>query len=345
MKKRNQARLVLILIVVAVVGFVWRFENPRGNVKSKALGDKSSHIAGPGWNRGPLDSVAAYIGAYRTTIEFHGKVVNQHGKPVAGAEVTLSPFDNPHEDDEDGSSSTILRSDGVGRFSISGLKGVALGVRVAKTGYLHWSDVGPHKPASSRLIEYAYDGTGGARFKNPAMPTIFTLHEVGPIEPMVYVKRKRWKLPVNGEPVRIALDSADGRGPHQVEFRFTSGWSKLPMDNEINSKKFDWRLSARIPGGGFLPNDSDYNFEAPAEGYQESLEIDYPATMPEGQWKGLSHRRLFVKFADGTYGRIQFSIDGGSDRKPLYMVSWMSLNPGSRNLASPDKDASGVPGE
>src|SRR5690606_16875707 len=106
---------------------------------------------------------------------------------------------------------------------------------------------------------------------------------------------------------------------------------------------FDWKLEARIPGGGFLKNDSDYNFEAPEDGYKETLEIEYLASMPEEEWKRVAHRRLFVRFADGTYGRIQFSISGGSDLRPLYMTSWMNLKPGSRNLASPHKDGFGMP--
>lgn len=335
MRTQKIAAVVALLILVGVSGY-FHFRGMK-DVASENLGPDGSGIAiktEPGL---PANPMVRFLAAYRTSIEFYGKVVDQHGEPIEGATVTLAPFDNPHEDDEDGSQNLTVMSDKEGRFSVNGLRGAALAVWVEKDGYLTYPDLGPDKKTSSRLIEYGLDGTGGARFKDPANPTLFMLHKVGPVDPIAYVKR-RWKLPVNGNPVRIALDSEDGRGTHQIEFRFTSGWNQLPMDNEINKKRFDWKLEARIPGGGFLPNDSDYNFEAPEGGYEESIGMEYSASMSREEWKATGFRRCFVKFADGSYGRIRFSIDGGSDRRPLEMTSWLNLKPGSRNLASEQRD-------
>jgi hypothetical protein len=53
---------------------------------------------------------------------------------------------------------------------------------------------------------------------------------------------------------------------------------------------------------------------------------------PIGYW--IKNGRYFLKFADDTYGRIHFKIDGASDSRPLYMESWLNLKPGSRNLAT-----------
>ena len=290
----------------------------------------------------PSNPVAAFINAYKTPIEFYGKVVDQHGEPVAGAAIKILPFDNAYGDSD---TSLDLTSDASGRFSVKGLKGLAMGVQATKAGHLTFSDLGYGKPTSSRRIEYGLDGTQGARFKDPNKPTLFTLHKIGLVEPMVYVEEKRWHLEVDGTPRKIALDSKDGTGPHQIDFRLRSDWSHLPMDNEINSKRFDWSLEARIPGGGFLKNASDYNFEAPETGYLESIRFGYLANLPQEQWKRLRHGRYFVKFADGTFGRIRFSIDAASDRRPLSLTSWMNLKPGSRNLASPYKDNIGMPPE
>jgi hypothetical protein len=100
----------------------------------------------------------------------------------------------------------------------------------------------------------------------------------------------------------------------------------------------------RIPGGGFVWNDGDYNFEAPESGYKESIRYDYPARLSRDKWKRFQNGRYFVKFADGSHARIRLDIDGGSDRRPLAMTSWLSLKPGSRNLASPHKDGAGFHG-
>jgi len=197
-------------------------------------------------------------------------------------------------------------------------------------------------PSSSAMISYGGDGVTGKRYSNPATPLVLTLHEIGPVDPMFYVKDKGWKLAMDGTVRTIALDSEKGQGDHKIEFRFKSDWSRLPKDNEINNKRYDWSLEARIPGGGFLESDSDYKFEAPEKGYQETIKIEYSATMPQGQWERYVHRRYFVKFSDGSYGRIRFSIDGSSNSTPLDMTSWLNLKPGSRNLSSNDWDPTRV---
>ena len=285
------------------------------------------------------NALAGFLKVFKTPIEFYGKVVDQHGDPVVGAAVMLLPFDNMGESSR---SKMMLRSDEQGGFSVKGLTGLAMGVQVTKDGYMTLPDLGLEKRASSRRIEYGLDGTGGKRFKNPSRPTLFTLIKIGPLEPMAYTEQKRWGLLVDGTPRKIALDSNDGIGPHQIEFRFMSDWGKLPADNEINSKRYDWSFEARIPGGGFLINASEYNFEAPPDGYQESIKIAYPSTMDPAQWKRSEFGRYFVRFPDGSYGRLRFSIDGASDSNDgaLSMTSWLNLTPGSRNLASKHWDSS-----
>jgi hypothetical protein len=217
---------------------------------------------------------------------------------------------------------------------------MALGVDVTKDGYLDLPASEMGNPTSSKRIDYGLLEDKGAKFKDPNNPTIFTLHKLGPLEPMVYVDDQRWRLPVDGKPRNIALDSAKGIGPHQIEFRFESNWNQLPNENESNFKRFDWKLEARIPGGGFVRNRSDYAFEAPESGYEEKIIIDYPKDAPN--WEKLVNRRYFVRFPDGTHGRIRFGISGDSDRSPLLMTSWMNLKPGSRNLASEKKDGTGI---
>lgn len=36
-----------------------------------------------------------FVAAYRTPMEFHGKVVDQQGDPVPGAKVVIRPWENP----------------------------------------------------------------------------------------------------------------------------------------------------------------------------------------------------------------------------------------------------------
>ncbi len=284
--------------------------------------------------------IVGFFAAYQTPIKLHGKVVDQHGDPVPGASITLTPTDAPFGD-QSRSKMTIF-SDAEGKFSVKGLKGASMGVRAEKEDYIPIFRMGG--PASSSMVDYSGNAKTGKQYSNPATPLVLTLHKVGPVEPMVYVDKKRWRLPVDGSPVRIALDSENGNGKHEIEFRFVSDRiARLEKGGEFYAS-FDWTFEAHIPGGGFIWNDSDYHFEAPESGYKETIRYHHPASQPREKWKRSQRGRYFVKFSDGTHARIEFSIDGGSDRRPLYMASWMNLKPGSRNLASPKKDGSGFHG-
>lgn len=290
------------------------------------------------------DPVKDFIDAYKTPIEFYGKVIDQHGEAVGGASIKILPVNNAFGT-SDSNSDFEIASDTMGLFSVTNMKALSIGILVTKEGYLTLGDRGLDKPASSRSIDFGLSDTKGKQFKNPNSPTLFTLHKIGPVEPLVYVDERRWRLAVDGTPRNIALDSEKGIGSHQIEFRFLSDWNQLPKNNEMYGKRFDWSLVAHIPGGGFIKNGSDYNSEAPQDGYLETIKFEYGASMPVEQWKRSRSERYFVKFADGTHGRIRFSIDGSSDMSPLLMTSWMNLKRGSRNLASSIKDATVMPDE
>ncbi len=161
---------------------------------------------------------------------------------------------------------------------------------------------------------------------------------------MFYMEKTRWRLPLDGTIRKIALDSKDGDGLNQIEFSFRSDTHIRNGEGNNAYSRFDWSFEARIPGGGFIWNDSDYNFEAPETGYRESIRYDHPADQPREKWKRFQHGRYFVKFSDASHGRIRFRIDAGSDRRPLSMTSWLNLKPGSRNLASLKSDGSGFHG-
>ena len=270
----------------------------------------------------------ALLGSFGHSMALHGIVVDQFGKPVPDATVRLFVYSGFLV--ENSSKEVALKTDARGRFSASGLRGRGLGVSVMKGGYLRIPALGP----ISSSVSLSYAGGSGDRHADPSNPLVLNLIKVGPVEPMTHVPKKRWKLPLDGTLHPIALDSEDGQGLHQIQFRFFSDRNTLPMDNERNSKMFNWSLELQVPGGGLAWDESDAKFEAPVSGYKEVVRFEYPATTPPGDWKRWRVGRYFVMFADGTYGRIQFSIDGTSDRRPLYMESWLCLTPGSRNLAT-----------
>lgn len=287
-----------------------------------------------------VGTIAAFLDAFKTPIELYGKVVDQHGDPVPGATVKLFPVDTPSGDQS--KSKVTMSSDANGKFSVKGLNGFSMGVQATKDGYLYLSPLGG--PSSSAMVDYGNGASEGKRFSNPVTPLTLTLQKVGPVEPMYYMEETRWRLPLDRTVRRIALDSKKGTGPHQIEFRLFSNTHIRDEEGNNAYTQFDWSFEASILGGGFIWNDSDYNFETPESGYKESIRYDHPASQPREKWKSFQNGRYFLKFADGSHARIRFDIDAGSSNRPLSMTSWLNLKPGSRNLASPENDGSGFHG-
>lgn len=269
------------------------------------------------------------IALLNTSIKVYGKVTDQHGKPVAGAKVTLRPINRF----KDSYGKRTVITDGDGKFFAEELYGNALGLSAEKEGYLRIPPMSSFSSSASLSYERAGSGTG-EQHADPSNPIVLELLKIDPVEPLIHIDKRPWKLPIDGIPRKIALDSEEGRGTHEIEFRFTSDTHSRREPGRSVYDSFDWSFEIRVPGGGLAWDRSDLEFEAPATGYEECVRYEYSATMPREEWKRVRQGRYFVKFADDTYGRIQFSIDGGSDRSPLYMESWFSSNPGSRNLAT-----------
>ena len=281
-----------------------------------------------------------FLDFFKTPIELYGRVEDQHGKPVPGATVKMYPVDNPSGTAS--ASAVVMTSDAEGNFSVKGLKGASMGVSVSKKGYVYISPLGG--PASQTTVYYAHGSKSGKRYSNSKTPLVLRLQNPGPVEPLVYVREKGWRIALDGTPRRVALDSEDGKGSHQIEFRLWSDTHSRREPGNNAYSAFDWTFEARIPGGGFIWNDSDLNFEAPEAGFKEMIRYHLPKTLPRDKWKGFRNGRYFVRFPDGTHARIGFDIDAGSDRRPLYMKSWFNPKPGSRNLATDESDGSGFHG-
>jgi|694.fasta_scaffold21491_4 hypothetical protein len=336
---RKPAVVTALVLILAGVMF---FRHCSGNhgVTDSPGGTHNEGVT-PSHNEAlPENRVTEFLGMFETPIEIHGRVVDQHGDSVAEARVVITPVDTPFTDNS--GSKLEITTDEEGRFHATGLRGASLGVEASKQGYMHRSPLGG--PSSSAMVDYAGGAKAGERFRNPETPLVLELHNIGAVEPMVYIKKSRWKLNLDGTPRRIALDSVEGQGAHQIEFRLWSDTQIRRLPGNDVYTQFDWTFDARIPGGGFIWNDDAFSFQAPGTGYKESIRYHRPASMPREKWKTFENGRYFVKFPDGTHGRIVIDIDAGSDRAPLKITSWLNERPGSLNLASPYSDSSGFHG-
>lgn len=329
MTAQFKCRLTVIIVLAVVILIIARLIGLSAG-KTKLV-SKDGGSSPPSHDRANKTNPAdEFLDLFKTPIELFGLVEDQHGKPVPGATVNLYPVDNPLG--KASANAVVMVTDAEGKFSVKGLKGAMLNVSVSKEGYIYISPIGG--PSSQASIGYADGARDGKLYSNPKTPLVLRLHDPGPLEPLVFIRKKRWALAIDGTPLLIALDSEDGKGSHQIEFRLWSDTHSRREPGKNGYSAFDWTFEARIPGGGFIWSDSDLNFEAPQTGYKEMIRYHFPASLPRDKWKRFRNGRYFVKFSDGTFAHIKFDVDAGSDRKPLYMQSYFNPKIGSRNLAT-----------
>jgi Carboxypeptidase regulatory-like domain len=332
--KTKSRRTVFIIGFLAIVAILLIWRSWRSGNSSADLSNRESEksVFQPTSKNlvNKEDGMSAFLRAFNQKIDLYGKVVDQHGNAIEGANIQVYANDKPFSDG--GSPAANLVSDSSGRFTVLELKGISLGVQAEKKGFIPYGSTlgGPTSTAN----------VSDSKHSNSSRPLILTLHDPGVMEPLVHQEDQRWKLPSDGTPQKIFLDSGNGQQPlRYIEFRFMTKRFQLPKE-QLYGHPYDWSLEIYILGGGFVRNENDlslgsyYQFEAPLDGYQEVIKYGFSAQLPKEKWKKIVTDSFFVRFSDGTYGRIRFLIQGSSQNSPLLMETWWNPKSGSRNLSS-----------
>ncbi|HEY5812892.1 MAG TPA: carboxypeptidase-like regulatory domain-containing protein, partial [Terrimicrobiaceae bacterium] len=218
-------------------------------------------------------------------------MVDQNGDPVAAAKVTYGAIDHFLSKGSDYSG----YSDAHGYFSINGIKGIALTVGVWKEGYygIDGKSAGAFaygiKPDSTRSLPPTKD-----------KPAIFLLHKMGETEPLIQVSSRQFDVPPTGQ--TVSIDLATGRTDR----------GNLQVASWIGNNKqrpFDWRYQLSVPGGGLIERKGQFDFEAPADGYQPAIEVNMPPTAEN--WNSRLTKQYFARLADGRYARFSIRFFAG----------------------------------
>lgn len=250
---------------------------------------------------------------WRTPIQFFGKVIDEESNPVSQAHVKMTWTDLSAQ----GHSERVMYSDTNGLFTLEGVRGYALSVRVEKGGYY---------TSVSNRISFRYADQDTNFVPDPANPVVFRLRKKGVAESVVHVEfpapTVRYKL--RGDGIPVAFDLLKGAvapvGSGQIQIAFSRQASE--------SDSFDWRWLISAWKGSIAASSDEFQFEAPTEGYQMQHEVFFSAADREN-WKGELLQNYFIKFDNGTYARI--SIRLLAHNGVLRFESF--LNPsGSRNL-------------
>lgn len=271
--------------------------------------------------------------AFAAPIAFYGRVIDQNGNPVAGASVDYSPIDNFR------SSATHYTglSDAGGYFSIKDIQGIALSVGVDKRGYYPVADKYDKSPSSSATFAYGM-GPDSYRQSPPTKdkPAIFVLQKMGETVPLVYRPERQYKVPKNGEPVEIDLET--GRQVQKGNIRFER-WANDQSKNEKG--RFDWSFKISVPNGGIIERKGDFDFEEPGGGYEENADISMPTSLGD-KWQYTVKKGYFLKLPEGNFARLNVTIFGGHNNS-LVLESFLNPTPGDRNLEFDPAKAVTVP--
>ena len=253
---------------------------------------------------------------WKMPILFYGKVIDQFGNAVAGANVKVSWSGL----DPDESTFMNVISDKNGAFSISGVNGKRLGVdAIEKIGYVLSTKI-------QRDFEYAAFFDETYCIPDQKTPKIFLMHKKSDVESLIAIS-KRFEI------------SSDGISPINLK----TGRSEYPdlsieiLENKIEydpikmTRTTKWSARLHAYSGGIQPVNVEFATIAPESGYQSAISINQDTPQPAGFQSGslYSGGRFFVKTESG-YAFVDFRMVPG--HKGFRVISYLNPNVGSRNL-------------
>ena len=258
----------------------------------------------------------------KDSMDTYGKVVDQDGQPVVDAKVRgRLRFEGPGDSEKH---DTITDKDG--RFHFLGLHGKKLGIFPEKEGYEFNMNI---NYAVHRPDDYLPDP------KNPLIIRMWKLHGG---EPMNHVQIHS-SVPCDDSIERFNLLARRWNGtnpdglPMNGDLMIKLTRNPLILANTNRWKPFNWSVTLVITNGGLLEfTNQPYPYEAPAEGYQPMITLDFPTNMVE--WKHEFKRAYYFKAQNGQiYGRMTLHVDASRPQPPTYFDAEIYANPGgSRNL-------------
>lgn len=223
---------------------------------------------------------------YNTLIVFYGQVLDQFAQPVSTARVEYDSVGGSFEGNRE------LTTDSQGRFTITGIRGKRLRIRVTHAGYYN-NDYG------SSYFVYAGNDRGPDFKPDPAKPEIFRLRKKGEAAELIRQEDRVLFVKEDGHARSFSLYD-HSRRRDQPDYVILQGVDTTELDK--NGKPIR-RLEMVVPKGGIQQRTDPFAFVAPSDGYQPSMYYMRPEFFG-GQLD------YFVKFDNGNYGR--FTIGGGS---------------------------------
>jgi hypothetical protein len=255
-------------------------------------------------------------------IRFYGKVIDQHGSPVADSTVKLQWV---NLEGEDGASEAYLTTNAEGLFTFEGVKGKRLLVlEITKDGYHQMNP-----KANQTSFEFANPAETIFYEPDPSNPVTLLIRKKGEAQPLIM---KSVEVVLRGQGATGTVDLLTGEVSTSAGQLHVTVWKPTITTEQINTGKvfpYQWRVRIRINSGGLAEHKDAFPFEAPESGYV----TEYDATLRPSDGASADvtvNKEFYFYFGQPRkYGRLHFRTDG--DRPYVFINYW--LNPsGSRSL-------------
>jgi hypothetical protein len=254
---------------------------------------------------------AAQMQADNSTVNNeYGRVIDQNGDPVAGADVQGNVLLETSFVTS-GTEVHTTTTDANGLFEFEGLHGLKLESRIVKAGYV----------SSGRGFRHPKAG----QQSTPTDRETFVMWKLQGAEAMVH-RQIFTKISSDNSPVEVNLTTGKAvKSNGDMIVRF----SRSPAGN-VRGAHCDWTLTLEIQGGGLIEIHDPYPYKAPEDGYNETMSI---ASGPNLRSDSISVvRNFYFKMANGSFGRLTVDLSPNLP-SPMGFGIGSYLNPsGSRNL-------------
>jgi len=251
-------------------------------------------------------------------IVFYGRLEDQFGNPVVGAEITGSTiiYNGVHM----GGQKVVVTSDANGFFQLNAGKGESLGIMPKKAGYALATTGTEFR--YTRLDEHPYVPDAGN-------PTVIKMWKLQGAEPLVGIEQ-RYKLYYTDAPINFDLLIG--------QIVPTGGDIKLTVNRSpgvlSGRHQQDWSLKVEAVDGGLIETsmgEARVIYVAPDGGYQS----DYTFVMSTNNtWFEAVHQMFFVESRGGqVFGKVNlsFRINENPDDFISVTFSGVASTNGSRN--------------
>lgn len=252
-------------------------------------------------------------------IEFYGKVVDQSGAPLGGAEVNGQVIYNS------GVTSGVTKpktvTDAGGLFSFKGMKGRTLDFNIVKPGY-------EFMPEGDAFDYTELVPEERRHHPDPRNPVLLKMWKLQGAEPLIHAG-KTFEVPSNGTPVRIDLKTRK-----QVQ---AGGDLIITLNHEVwpqgtPHRPFNWNATIQVIDGGLVEDKSRIMNMAPEDGYSPELAFgEHADQLPQ---LGGVDTKCYLRLPGNVFGKMTIHI-GPSPGSPPSLVDlgwWLNPKPGSRNL-------------